>query len=786
MYRIDPNTGRKTPDTPIKLKGPLPGEGAEKGSNINAPVIANDGENKRQIILLEKLAEGGEGSVFSTNVLNHVAKIYHRDKLTANLEKKVRALLPLTSKIDDTEICLPVALLYNSQQEFIGFLMPRAKGFELGKSVFQPQLLLKKFPSWNKKSTIQLCLTILHKIDLLNRNGIILGDINPANILVVSPNEVCFVDCDSYQVAEYPCPVGTAHFTAPEAAGKNFGEFLRTQEMENFAIATLLFMIMLPGKPPYSAVGGTTPQKNIANGDFPYPHMGNDVDNTPAGMWGFIWSHMSYKMRLAFYETFKKGEKHFAPKDRMSASEWIAELENYQYAIDNMAEKDEMALAIFPTRLKKKECKSCGTYYVPDPQKYSPLCPECRAKLQAHRSATGVAAHRPTASPTSGKHRCAFCGELKANPGHEFCLDCRDKVVEQRKCVNCLKEFPVTVSLKSWENRSGYKQNQCPTCKDAHCVGSPCKHAEKQVASPSAAKKTAKGTTAAKPFNASKPSNSTKPSNDRWWWIYNPFVWALVIFFILIIGSCVSHSPSPSSTTSNANGKQAQKMEAAMDLNEAMDLYKQQHSESQEIDYGSFRAICEQKITELSPSTSQGDIMTFGTYPEAADGTPAPLLWQVHAIEDGYATLISLFAIDAQPYDNLEYQETTDYSLSSLSYWLDSNFRTTAFTEEEESRLLPYGCAGAICKVGLMENSLSDGVWMFTYPTPYAIAQGVMNARNTTLDGSSFTGGCDYWIASENNSAEASYVAGDVSDGRTEPCNHTEGVVPVIKVVLAS
>ena len=95
MYRIDPNTGRKTPDTPIKLKGPLPGEGAEKGSNINAPVIANDGENKRQIILLEKLAEGGEGSVFSTNVLNHVAKIYHRDKLTANLEKKVRALLPL-------------------------------------------------------------------------------------------------------------------------------------------------------------------------------------------------------------------------------------------------------------------------------------------------------------------------------------------------------------------------------------------------------------------------------------------------------------------------------------------------------------------------------------------------------------------------------------------------------------------------------------------------------------------------------------------------------------------
>ena len=213
----------------IELRGSLPGEHATKGGSISVPVIACDGKHRKEIVLTRKIGAGGEGSVFETNVGRdsaYVAKIYRRDKLTEI--KCAKTELMIAKGIECQGICFPVALIKNEKEESVGFLMPRAKGYELGKSVFLPKLLQARFPQWTRKDTIQLCLTILHKIKYLNDRGIILGDINGQNILVASPTEVYFVDCDSYQIGNYPCPAGTAHFTPPEAQGRSYETFLRT------------------------------------------------------------------------------------------------------------------------------------------------------------------------------------------------------------------------------------------------------------------------------------------------------------------------------------------------------------------------------------------------------------------------------------------------------------------------------------------------------------------------------------------------------------------------------
>lgn len=162
----------------------------------------------------------------------------------------------------------PLAVLHNTRNEFVGYLMPEAKGKELQKCVFIPQLLKKTHPDWKKTETVQLCITILKKLKYLHERNVILGDINPNNILVESPTEVYFVDTDSYQIEGFPCPVGTINFTAPEIQRKKFDTFLRTLGNERFAVATLLFMIMLPGKSPYSLQGGENQIDNIINGDF--------------------------------------------------------------------------------------------------------------------------------------------------------------------------------------------------------------------------------------------------------------------------------------------------------------------------------------------------------------------------------------------------------------------------------------------------------------------------------------------------------------------------------------
>lgn len=368
-----------SPGKQVVLQGSLPGEGTLKGQAVSIKVVADDGVHRRHIRLTKKIGEGGEGSVFETDLAtksSYVAKVYSRRKLVDTKIDKIK--LMLTKSIELAGVCFPVALIKNELSEPVGFLMPRANGVELGKSVFMPKLLQLKFPSWTRRDTIQLCITILEKIKYLNERGIILGDINGQNILIVSPTEVYFVDCDSYQIGRYPCPAGTPHFTAPEAQGRDYNTFLRTQAMENFAIATLLFMIMLPGKSPYAAVGGASPAENIRSGNFAYES--NDNSKIPPGKWGFIWSHMSYNTRTAFVDTFRKDGQFFAPNKRMDAEQWLDVFKAYQHGINHMLERDPMAMDIFPTRLKKRECKRCHNMFIPNPNRYSPICPDCERK----------------------------------------------------------------------------------------------------------------------------------------------------------------------------------------------------------------------------------------------------------------------------------------------------------------------------------------------------------------------------------------------------------------------
>ena len=368
----------------IMLHGSLPGEHAAKGESLSISVVADDGKHRKSIVLTKKIGAGGEGAVFETNVgraSDYVAKIYLREKLTDI--KCAKLELMIAKGVECKGVCFPVALIKNEEDETVGFLMPRAKGYELGKSVFLPKLLQVRFPKWTRKDTIQLCLTVLHKIKYLNDRGILLGDINGQNILVVSPTEVYFVDCDSYQIGGYPCPAGTAHFTPPEAQGRSYETFLRTQAMENFAIATLLFMIMLPGKSPYSAVGGADPAENIRQGSFPYES--DDNSKVPPGKWGFIWSHMSFNTRKAFVGTFRKGGDYFEPEKRMNADGWIEVFEKYWYGTDHMLENDPMAMDLFPTRLKMRECKKCGKRYIPKPDRHVSLCDDCYGYSTAGR-----------------------------------------------------------------------------------------------------------------------------------------------------------------------------------------------------------------------------------------------------------------------------------------------------------------------------------------------------------------------------------------------------------------
>lgn len=97
---------------------------------------------------------------------------------------------------------------------------------------------------------------------------------------------------------------------------------------------------------------------------------------------------------------------------------------------------------------------------------------------------------------------------------------------------------------------------------------------------------------------------------------------------------------------------------------------------------GTAKPAEDEPATEGPGSVKAGDIITFGRYPQTAEGTDqTPIEWIVLEVQDGKALVISRYGLDAQPY-NSELIDVT-WEDCSLRNWLNSDFLNAAFTPEE-------------------------------------------------------------------------------------------------------
>ena len=135
--------------------------------------------------------------------------------------------------------------------------MPQVPGTTLDDAVFHPGMdfIQIRRQGWQRQHLALICGNIATVFARMHSRQILMGDVNPQNIMVDDHCNVYFVDCDSYQFADFECPVGKPDYTPPEihramrAQGITQYRYRRTEEHERYSMAVLLFSVLMMGKP---------------------------------------------------------------------------------------------------------------------------------------------------------------------------------------------------------------------------------------------------------------------------------------------------------------------------------------------------------------------------------------------------------------------------------------------------------------------------------------------------------------------------------------------------------
>ncbi len=448
----------KPRDTPIAFSA-LPRQGDQ--------VTWASADRSGSLAIGALLGEGGEGTVYEAD-RSTVIKIFDKDHLTRHRKEKIELLL--SRKVRAKGLCIPSAVVQNSQGEFVGYMMPKASGREFQRTIFNKRKFEREFPTWKKSDLVDICISFLEKVQYLHSMNVILGDINPKNLMIDEGKNVFIIDADSWQLEGYPCPVGTPMFTSPAMLGKTYSDDLRTIEDELFAVATMLFMIVMTGQFPYIRTGtdGDIVQL-IKEGNFAFQYENRNNKDQPDGDWKYMWSHIHKPVKDLFWHTFHREGRRY--KNRPTAAEWLEAFIAYRsYLANSRMSFDPMSNDVYPIRNKAfkqdtpiQDCPTCGRtnaiagIWSDDTQEYfvPSQCNKCRDQQPGR-----VAASRPIAAP------CRDCGLSfpKSQLRYGRCPSCAKKDDERharantldpsRLCARCQKPF-ITYGNVEWHQRNG-------------------------------------------------------------------------------------------------------------------------------------------------------------------------------------------------------------------------------------------------------------------------------------------------------------------------------------------
>ena len=323
------------------------------------------GLDGREYLLSGIIAHGRKSIVYETEYGGKsgefAAKIYSPDFCTVRQLEKLRLIVSLGLKCKG--ICFPYDVLLNERGEFCGCVMPRADGGSIEELFCTASEFAHRFPDWKKPDMVIITQNILDRIKYLHDNGVIIGNLTPENIMFTSTEDIYFVDADSWQYRDFPCPDGDVYSTPPELQGRDFRTFLRTMGNENFGVASLVFRLMMQGYPPYASFERELPEAEIREGKFPYT-VGEFKPvkdyKAPAHEARKIWRHIVRQLKDSLIQTFHERGEHNRENARYSVEQWIKDVGYYYSCLPKMIKSDPASEEIYPKETRKALDKKTG------------------------------------------------------------------------------------------------------------------------------------------------------------------------------------------------------------------------------------------------------------------------------------------------------------------------------------------------------------------------------------------------------------------------------------------
>jgi hypothetical protein len=304
--------------------------------------------------LHEPFRSGGEGAIYEVpHYPDLVAKVYHAQRRTPERIAKLQIMVahpPVnpTEHLNHPSIAWPTELLRDTAtNQLVGFVMPRVWQMLPLSEVYNPRARRRQLPLFNYRYLVRTARNLCAAVQAVHQAGYVIGDLNESNVLVSDQTLVTLVDADSFQVRDpetgvvYRSLVGKPEYTPPELQGCSFADVDRQPEHDAFALAVLIFRLLMEGFHPFDGVyggRGEPPEMGarIRNGYFPYARGRTGIEPSPLAP-PFEMLHPN--LQALFVRCFEEGHRNRRVRPRVE--DWLEALEGAEDALQQCGQNEQ-------------------------------------------------------------------------------------------------------------------------------------------------------------------------------------------------------------------------------------------------------------------------------------------------------------------------------------------------------------------------------------------------------------------------------------------------------------